>query len=275
MMRAVFYPPLWRLLSTVQRLAGLRGGLRFRTRRLVPALAVPMVVPRGMAIMMPTNVAILLASMFVLPGCNRLEIELDPRAADFTKLDAAGQAMAPNAGPWACVADRATGLVWENKSGDEGLHHGAWTYTWRDPSWPVQAQGTCAAGVFASCDTAELVRAANVEGRCGFTDWRLPTEAELRTLIDTRVPHPGPQIHDCWFPFTERGSYWTAERGIPAGRQRGVAFQALDFARGEHRALLFNRAAYVRLVRGPVWRSSIERGDKTIGGDLTPGEPVP
>lgn len=213
--------------------------------------------------------------LLVVPGCNRFDMSPDPRATDFTKLDAAGEVMAPDAGPWACVADRATGLVWENKSGDEGLHHGAWTYTWRDPSWPVQAQGTCTAERFASCDTAELLRIANAEGRCGFSDWRLPTEQELATLFDPRVPAPGPQIYACWFPFTERGSYWTAERGTPEGRQRGVAFRALDFARGEHRALLFNRAAYVRLVRGPVWRPSIERGDESIGGDLAAGKSVP
>lgn len=189
-------------------------------------------------------------AVLALAACERLEVPYDERDADLTKLDADGVAMPPDAGPWSCVHDAASDLVWEVKTDDEDVHHGGWTFTWRDPSWPRQAQGTCAPGAFESCDTATLVAKANRERLCGFDDWRLPTAAELETLVDLRVPTPGPRIVGCYFPYTRRGSYWTSDPAEPVGRQRGHGYLGVDFTSGEQRGLLFNRSLYVRLVRG-------------------------
>lgn len=218
---------------------------------------------------------LLLGICLALAACHRIEVELDARSAALTKLDASGQLMAATEGPWACVRDARTGLVWENKTDDEGLHHGAWTFAWRDPAWPKQAQGTCNQEVFSSCDTAELVRLANLEGRCGFRDWRLPTPDELATLLDTTLPAPGPKVIACYLPYTQRGSYWTGAPGVASGRQSGQAYETLDFATGEQRALLFNRSAYVRLVRGPVFEGSVEGRNEAIGGDSGTRQSLP
>ena len=193
-----------------------------------------------------------LLALGLVAGCERIEVDYEARDAELSKLDIAGAPLAPTAGPWACVHDAGTGLTWEVKTGDEGVHHGGWTFTWRDPSWPRQAQGTCPPALFDSCDTAQLVARTNRERLCGYDDWRLPTAAELETLLDLRVPKPGPRVIGCYFPYTQRGSYWTSDRAEPVGRQRGRGYASIDFATGTSRGLLFNRSLYVRLVRGPM-----------------------
>lgn len=51
----------------------------------------------------------------------------------FTKLDAAGRALPTSATRWSCVRDNVTGLVWEVKTNDGGVHDWNWTYSWYNP----------------------------------------------------------------------------------------------------------------------------------------------
>ena len=49
-----------------------------------------------------------------------------------TKLDDQGKPLPIYAATWACVKDNATGLIWEEKTNDQGLRDKEWTYTWHD-----------------------------------------------------------------------------------------------------------------------------------------------
>lgn len=166
------------------------------------------------------------------------------------KLDATGTRLDARDGPWACVVDSNTGLVWENKSRDEGIHAGVWTYSWIDSDgWQKSRhrvmqtpQGSCAG--LDHCNTAALVERANTEHWCGFNDWRIPELEELQTLLDTSYPPPGPLVCPCFLSNTARSSYWsnTTDRY----RQR----LGLNFRNGDIKTFPEHASLYLRLVRG-------------------------
>ena len=119
-----------------------------------------------------------------------------PRKLSFTRIDLSGKPLPDDADSWSCVRDNVTGLVWEVKTTDSGLH-GKWhTYTWFNPDEKQNGgvegrEGepddiTCGtpAVVEAGCDTSKYVAAVNAAGWCGYKDWRLPTVDELASLVD-------------------------------------------------------------------------------------------
>lgn len=106
----------------------------------------------------------------------------------FTKISSTGNALPANATNWNCVQDNVTGLMWENKTDDGGLHDKDWSYSWYEPDNSKngggyagrQNHGSC--GNTSGCDTYAYVNAVNAVGWCGFKDWRIPTVDELSGL---------------------------------------------------------------------------------------------
>lgn len=189
----------------------------------------------------------LLALGLLMAGCGD-QPEVAVTGAGLVKLDAGGAPMPHHAGPWRCIHDTATGLTWEVKSDDEGLHHRAWTYTWRHPrDAPRGADGSCHRRATGRCDTAAFIAAVNRARLCGHGDWRLPTRRELSGLVDPDVPAPGPRTHPAAFPHTARSSYWTAS----ADDQDPARRWGVSFASGATASHHTGGAFYVRLVRGP------------------------
>ena len=171
----------------------------------------------------------------------------------FTKLDANGQPLPADAAEWSCVQDSVTGLFWEVKTDDGGLHDRDWTYTWyhSDPATNggapgKDAGGSCGGTVADGCDTEKLVAAVNVEGLCGFADWRLPEREELRGLVDYSIPPPGPTIDLAFFPNTRSWYYWSAS---PYADDADGAW-GVDFNDGSDSANFRSHDYLVRLVRG-------------------------
>lgn len=174
---------------------------------------------------------------------------------DFSKLDAAGQPLNNQDAiytitPWDCVRDEVTGLVWEVKTTDGGLRDEGNTYTWYDPDPGTNggAPGTrdggdCSGGI--ECDTRAYVAAVNEEGLCGFNDWRMPTRAELRTIVDYQSSFPA--IDTSVFPNTVATSFWTTE---PNPTYPSFAWHT-DFKFGLASYYFFKSGPKaVRLVRG-------------------------
>ncbi|MDD5228268.1 MAG: DUF1566 domain-containing protein [Methylococcales bacterium] len=119
----------------------------------------------------------------------------------FTKIDSTGAVLPVTASSWACVKDNETGLIWENKTNDFGLHDGANTYT-HFSSAEEMAKET---------DVGSFVKAVNQEKLCGASDWQLPSAQELESVVDYGVPYPGPTIDTAFFPNTQPKSYWASE----------------------------------------------------------------
>ena len=148
--------------------------------------------------------------------------------------------------PWKCVSDSTTGLVWEVKTTDGGLHDWNHTYTWYDSTYtadPGTANGGTCNG--SDCDTENLVAAVNAEQLCGHTNWRMPSFSELQGLV---VARRTPSIDTAYFPNTVDWVYWSG-----SSYHDPVFAWIVDFYNGSTFANNKNGSGYfVRLVRsGP------------------------
>jgi hypothetical protein len=137
---------------------------------------------------------------------------------DFTKLSSSGSPLTNQDAvytvtQWSCVRDNVTGLMWEVKTTDGGLRDQNNTYTWFNPDAdenggaPGRPDGGECTG--SACDTHAFVEAANAEGICGYSDWRMPTRPELRTIVDYQATFPSIPVD--YFPNTVASSFWSAE----------------------------------------------------------------
>lgn len=171
----------------------------------------------------------------------------------YTKLDAAGQALDPAATAWSCVRDDATGLVWEAKTRDGGIHDTAHRYTWFNSFDALNGgdRGTlgtaesCAGSLgWNTCNTEFMMAVANSGRLCGADDWRVPTQRELLTLV--HAGRGSPAIDATFFPNTAHGVYWSTDTyaAIPA-----FAW-GVHFGYGAANATQKDRLYHLRLVRG-------------------------
>jgi hypothetical protein len=175
----------------------------------------------------------------------------DGRAGfSFTKLDGTGNALPASAANWNCVRDNVTGLVWEVKTDDGGLHDKDHTYTWYQPdngknggAPGYQNGGVCTGS---SCDTHGYVQAVNAQGWCGASDWRMPSRRELVGLVDYGRAYPNHTIDTDY--FSEQGvSYvWS---GSPYANRSNYAW-GVDFGYGGAGNGVKSGIFHVRLVRG-------------------------
>ena len=121
------------------------------------------------------------------------------RGFSFTKLSVDGAVLQSSAPSWACTRDNVTGLVWENKTDDGGIHD-------KDNRYKVNGW---------TGDIAPFVSGTNAENLCGRSDWRLPTWFELNGLLDYGISS-APAIDTNWFVIAPPpsgaplSSYWTA-----------------------------------------------------------------
>ena len=124
----------------------------------------------------------------------------------YIKMDARGRYLADSADSWTMVRDNVTGLIWEVKTDDGSVHDRDNTYTWCDgnPDTNGGDAGSCGSGT----DTEDFVSALNATGFGGFSDWRLPTREELRSIVDYGTYDPA--IDTTLFPNTRSDFYWSA-----------------------------------------------------------------
>jgi hypothetical protein len=92
------------------------------------------------------------------------------------------------ANDWACTKDKKTGLIWEIKTTNDDLRDTIKTYT--------------IAGAL------DFKSAVNSKSLCGSTNWRLPTNIELKLLLSTSKNEP--YIDTLYFPNTQSLVYWTS-----------------------------------------------------------------
>ncbi|WP_260681620.1 DUF1566 domain-containing protein [Aliiglaciecola sp. M165] len=177
---------------------------------------------------------------------------------DFTRLDAVGDEQDDVTQPWDCVRDNNTGLVWEVKTLDAGLHSTEHTYSWyfEENNGGFEGQ-TGSAGLTcanAQCDTTAYVNAVNTAGRCNFFDWRVPTHQELQSLVHFGNV-TGTKIDTVYFPntndlVTSPLWYWTNQPGADGVSETAQTAWAIDFATGNDNFLNKATLGKVRLVRG-------------------------
>ncbi|WP_298607889.1 DUF1566 domain-containing protein [uncultured Thiothrix sp.] len=146
----------------------------------------------------------------------------------FTKIDNTGVALASSASQWSCVKDNVTGLIWEMKTDDSGLHDKDDSYVWYEsdprlgngglPGYekatdydPSRYDQTCSGFSIGNnstyCNTKAFVTRVNQSSYCGANNWRLPTREELNSLVDYAA---SPKIDTRYFPFVQSNYYWTS-----------------------------------------------------------------
>jgi hypothetical protein len=190
---------------------------------------------------------------------------------DFTALNAQGLPTAPSPGPTphACVRDNVTGLIWEVKTADGGLHDMKWKYSWYDSVHNYgDNPGTASGGACKTtgrCDTEKYVADVNAIALCGYTDWRMPAAMELQGI--EHFGRASPAIDSTYFPNTlpEGGlfvSYWSGSSSAVSSNSAWY----LDFGNSQSFSLSRSAGFSVRLVRGarPMPNPSGSCSDRTI-----------
>lgn len=175
----------------------------------------------------------------------------------FAKIDASGKPLPADAKNWDCVRDDRTGLLWEAKTSDMGLHSKWHTYTWFNPddqqNGGVEGRegeaddSTCGspAVVKDGCDTAKYVAAVNALGWCGHKDWRLPTVDELASIVDYTTFLPA--VSKNYFSdIVMPAGFWTSS---PSAAGPSYAWIVI-FDDGYLGTCVKSWNYYVRLVRG-------------------------
>jgi len=147
------------------------------------------------------------------------------------------------------VTDRRTGLQWEMKTDDAGVHDKDNTYTWSatgtKPDGPAFVDFL---GELNNCVEAGGFPPSDVNGGfAGHCDWRLPTVVELQTIFDTSVAGcgAGDACIDPIFGPTINYNYWTS---TTFGDAPSFAWFG-DFDVGQVEEAAKSGAFYVRAVR--------------------------
>ena len=177
---------------------------------------------------------------------------------DYTKIANNGDELPATAtlgsGPtdWACTRDNLTGLIWEVKVDDAAhLRHYQHTYTWYDTNTATNGGnagtlgGNAACAILANCSTTAFRDDVNTGGLCGATDWRLPTQFELQSLVDYGAGAAA-YIDATYFLNTRSFAYWSGVNYAPlASSAWNVSFNG-----GSLGARFKSFSHAVRLVRG-------------------------
>ena len=164
--------------------------------------------------------------------------------ADFVKLSSEGEILDFESSNWSCVLDQKTSLIWEVKGETEGVQYTMNTYTWFDGDTGRKNNmysKNCYWGE--GCNTQSFVDDINEAQLCTYTNWRLPTRDELKTIIN----YYGDDIliDLDFFPNTQKETYWTS---MTAKDNRSLAYEIPFFFGG---SIVREKSldTYIRLVR--------------------------
>ena len=128
----------------------------------------------------------------------------------YVNLDAKGKTIRTKKTVARCVKDTNTGLVWELKTDDDGVHD-------KDKSFRWGGIGADKIGSIFFDDWNNFLTTTNKEKLCGFNDWRVPTIDELKSLvvsgaanqIGSESSEQKPAINTEYFALTLPSPYWS------------------------------------------------------------------
>jgi len=164
--------------------------------------------------------------------------------ADFIALKLAGERFADNGD--GTVIDTETGLQWEKKTDDSGIHDKDNTYTWSTGSsyGPTGTAFTTFLGTLNNGTSSD----GNTISGCfaNHCDWRLPTSAELQTILLAPYPCGTSPCIDAAFGSTVASFYWSSTTYSGGPYSAWGVFFSVGNVGGFFKTFLY----YVRAVRG-------------------------
>jgi len=130
--------------------------------------------------------------------------------ADFLKMSNDAEILELESSEWSCVLDDKSSLVWEVKSESEGIQYALNTYTWFD-GVSGRENGTFSKNCYwgKDCNTQSYIEDINEAELCTYSDWRLPTRDELKSIVDY-YGDSDILIDSLLFPNTQMDTYWTS-----------------------------------------------------------------
>ncbi len=108
--------------------------------------------------------------------------------------------------PGLVVKDNVTGLVWEVKTDDTGIHDKDNTYRWGGIT-AIGKTHTGKKGTYYD-DWTGLVNGTNSENLCGYNDWEVLTREELISIVNYNKTSL--TIDENFFPNTSSAGYWSS-----------------------------------------------------------------
>ncbi|MEE8482796.1 MAG: DUF1566 domain-containing protein [Acidiferrobacterales bacterium] len=216
---------------------------------------------------MPVTQPVNLIVSFPKPTDNTIVVS---RAPKYVKIGHADGELHESASTWDCVEDKSSGLIWERKTQDRGLRDAGNFYSWYDPNELSNGghvgaadNGKCRGGI--NCDTDAYVKAINALKLCGFSDWRLPTRADLMSLVQYGEKGKG-LINRHFFPTATSDWYWAMDSD---NLNPSRAWYVLFF-NGRYMKASKSEAKRIRLVRTRSERSmrNMAKKSETIAAKL-------
>ena len=162
---------------------------------------------------------------------------------DFTKLDANGNALDASATAWSCVKDNHTGLVWEVKTTDGGIHDKGKKYRWGGLTAQGRDHLNKEGEYYDVWAWNTLVEDSNNDGFCGFTTgWRVPNRHELRSIV--HLGGTNLTIDTAYFPNTAL-KVWSSSPYV--SNSKVAWYVSFDYGKTDYLYRMYN--LQVRLVR--------------------------
>ena len=139
------------------------------------------------------------------------------------------------------VTDASTGLIWQQGSAENTKGTNV-TMHWGD--------------ALSYCENLKLG---------GYSDWRLPTQKELLSLVDFIIPSSGPSINPTY--FTNTSSYWYWSSTTDANHT--IFAWYVDFSNGNNSSYPKGGDFYVRAVRGGQAPTPAQACTATLNNNLS------
>jgi len=155
------------------------------------------------------------------------------------KVSQDGKVLADDATQWACAYDQTHKFYWEVKTDDGSEQDAENKYRWGG----VSSLGNLGTRYQ---DWDKLITVVNTKKLCGFSDWRVPTLMELRSLLDYSQKQPTLSNRSRqMLPHTQSSFYWSSSPIVGNKRNAWLLYFEYGFVSNYSRSYPF----FVRLVR--------------------------
>lgn len=136
----------------------------------------------------------------------RMFNKLDSQFSGWQKIGASGESLSVLADSWCAVIDEKSQLMWAINHNLAEKYPNCSDLTWFNANLQG-AEGFVNQGK----NTGDWLAYVNTKGWCGFYDWRLPTLAELKSLLTTEVSRYYHIREDVFTDMQSLGSrFWTS-----------------------------------------------------------------